>query len=104
MPVRLGPDIEDVASSAYEAQVLQLPEVQLAQPPFPVVPATALGTPPAPVVKQEKVDSLRLAGLWHSGHSQGWSDWLSERIFSNLVLHSGQTYSYIGITVLLFLV
>jgi hypothetical protein len=52
-----------MASADYEAQVLQLPEVHPAQPPLPLVPGMALGTPPRLALKQEKVDILRRAGL-----------------------------------------
>jgi hypothetical protein len=76
-------------------QVLQLPELQPEQE--PPVPATLVGTPPAVVVKQAKVDILRRAGLWHLGQSISLPDWLSGRSCSNLVPHSEHTYSYIGI-------
>jgi hypothetical protein len=76
----------------YEAQVLQLPEVQLEQA-LPPVPATALGTPLSLVVKQANVDILRRAGLWHRGQVAVSLDWLKGRICSKLELHSGQTYS-----------
>jgi hypothetical protein len=46
----------------YEAQVLQLPEVQLEQE-LPPVPAMDLDTPPSVVLKQAKEDILRRAGL-----------------------------------------
>jgi len=52
-----------------------------------------LGTPPIEELNAAKVDSLRLAHALQEGHSQGWSDWLNERIFSNFVSQSGQTYS-----------
>jgi hypothetical protein len=95
MPVRLGTDISS-ASPGYEAQELQLPELQPEQEWFSV-PATDWGTPLALVVKAAKEDILRLAGLWHLGHSASWPDWLKGRICSNLESHAEQTYSYIGI-------
>ena len=75
----------------YEAQVLQLPELHPEQE--PPVPATLWGAPLAELLKQAKLDILRRAGLWHRGHSAALSDWLSGRICSNLVWHSGQIYS-----------
>jgi hypothetical protein len=68
------------------------------------VPAIVLGTPPRVALSAEKDDILRLAGLWHFGQSAGWLLWLSGRICSNFDLQSEQTYSYIGISVLLILV
>jgi hypothetical protein len=59
-------------SLTQEAQVLQLPELQLEQE--PPVPGTVLGTPPAVALKQAKVDILRRAGLWHLGQSATWPD------------------------------
>ena len=56
----------------YEAQVLQLPELQLEQE-LPE-PGTDLGTPLTLVVKAAKVEILRLAGLWQRGHSAGSPD------------------------------
>jgi hypothetical protein len=78
-------------SPVYEAHVPQLPELHPEQE--PPVPATLCGTPLAEVLKQAKLDILRRAGLWHRGHSATLSDWLSGRICSNLVSHSGQIYS-----------
>jgi hypothetical protein len=62
---------DSIFSFGYEAQVLQLPELQLEHE-LPLVPGTALGTPPRVALSAEKVDILRLAGLWHLGHSAGW--------------------------------
>jgi len=80
-----------LSSPDYEAQVLQLPELQLEQE--PPEPATLVGTPPAVVVKQAKVDILRRAGLWHLGQLTSLLDWLSGRSCSNFALHSEHTYS-----------
>ena len=80
-----------------------MPELQLEQE-LPPAPGTALGTPPRLALKAAKVDILRGAGLWHSGHSAGWSDSLKGRIFSNFLLHFEQTYSYIGMILLLSIV
>jgi hypothetical protein len=76
--------------------VEQSPEEQDEQEP-PPAPGTAWGTPLTEVLMAEKRDILRRAGFLHLGHSAGWSDWLNGRSCSNLWLHSGQTYSYIGI-------
>jgi len=46
----------------HEAQVLQLPELQLSQE-LPV-PAIRVETPELPVLKQANVDILRRAGCW----------------------------------------
>jgi hypothetical protein len=94
MPVLLGAGMG--SSSVYEAQVPQLPELQLEQD-EPPVPATRVGTPELVVLKQAKVDILRRAGLWQRGHSAGLADWLRGRSCSNFASHSEQTYSYIGI-------
>lgn len=80
----------------YEAQVLQLPELQPEQE-EPPVPATRVGAPELPMLKQAKVDILRRAGLWQRGHSAALSDWLRGRNCSNFESHSEQRYSYIGI-------
>jgi len=80
--------------------VLQSPELQLEQE-LPLAPGTALGTPPRLALNAAKVDILRRAGLWHLGHSAGWSDSLKGRIFSKFLLHSEQIYSYIGMILLL---
>jgi hypothetical protein len=76
--------------------VLQLPELQPEQEWFSV-PATDWGTPLELVVKAANGDILRLAGLWHFGHSAFCPDWLRGRSCSNLESHVEQTYSYIGI-------
>jgi hypothetical protein len=102
MPVFLGAGNE-VASLGYEAHVLQLPELQLEHE-LPPVPAMRFATPDELILKQAKVDILRRDGLPHFGQSASWSAWLKGRSFSNLKLHSGQTYSYNGITSLLFIV
>ena len=81
----------------------QLPPLQ-PEHELPLAPGTALGTPPRVALRAEKVDILRLAGLWHFGHSAAWLHWLNGRICSNLFLQSEQTYSYIGILILLLLV
>jgi hypothetical protein len=83
--------------------VEQLPPLQPEQE-LPLAPGTALGTPPRVALRAEKVDILRLAVLWHFGHSAGRLHWLNGRICSNLFLQSEHTYSYIGISVLLLLV
>jgi len=80
----------------YEAQVPQLPELQLEQELPPPAPGTVFGTPASVVVKAAKVEILRRAGLWQCGHSASLSAALSGRNSSNLHSHSGQTYSYIG--------
>jgi hypothetical protein len=90
--------------SIYEAQVEQSPELQLEQALPPAAPGTVLGTPPRLVLKAAKVDILRLAGLWHLGHSASLSAALSGRSSSKSALHSGQVYSYIGMLLLLFIV
>ena len=78
----------------YEAQVPQLPELQLEQDEDePPAPGMVLATLPMLWLKAEKTDILRRASALQAGHSQDWPDWLSERIFSNLVSHSGQMYS-----------
>jgi len=74
-----------------------LPELQLEQEEVLLAPATGFGTPPIVALKAEKTDITRFASALHAGHSQGWSDRLAERSFSNVFLHSGQVYSYIGI-------
>jgi hypothetical protein len=71
---------------------------------WPLAPGTAWGTPLTLVLIAENSDILRLAGLWHLGHSAEWLLWLKGRICSNLDLQSEQTYSYIGIMILLPLV
>lgn len=81
----------------------QEPELQLEQE-WLSVPAILLGTPPNVALSAEKDDILRLAGLWHFGHSAGWLHWLTGRICSNFDLQSVQTYSYIGIIILPLLV
>jgi hypothetical protein len=91
------------ALPGYEAQAPQLPELQLEQE-EPPVPATRVGTPELPVLKQAKVDILRRAGLWQRGHSAGLSAWLKGRNSSNLESHSAQRYSYIGMILLLLIV
>jgi hypothetical protein len=78
-------------SLIYEAQVEQSPELQLEQ--AELVPETLVGTPLALVVKAAKEDILRVAGLWHLGHSAFLPDWLIGRICSNFVLQWEQTYS-----------
>ena len=83
--------------------MLQLPEEQLEQEP-PLAPGMVLGTPPRLALNAAKVDILRRAGRWHFGQSAGWSDWLSGRICSNPELQTWQTYSYIGMMFLLFIV
>jgi hypothetical protein len=85
--------------------VEQLPELQPEQEwPDPLVPGIALGTPPKVALNAEKEDILRGDALWHLGHSPDWLLWLKGRICSNLDLQSEQRYSYIGITILLFIV
>jgi len=69
---------------SYEAQVEQLPELQLEQP--LLVPETLVGMPLTLVVNAAKVDILRWEGLWHLGHSASLPDWLKGRICSNFVL------------------
>jgi hypothetical protein len=56
----VSPDLVILISQ--EAQVLQLPELQLEQELFPV-PGTVLGTPPSVALKTAKVDIFRRAGL-----------------------------------------
>jgi hypothetical protein len=97
MPVLTGLGI---LAPGYEAQVLQLPEVQPAQE-APVLPGMALGTPDSLETKPLKRDILRRAGLWQRGHSAVLLAWLKGRNCSNLESHSGQIYSYIGILFLL---
>jgi hypothetical protein len=80
--------------------VEQLPPPQEEQE-WPLAPGTAWGTPLTLVLMAENKDILRLAGLWHFGQSAAWEDWLKGRICSNLDLQSEQTYSYIGISILL---
>jgi hypothetical protein len=87
----------------YEAQVEQLPELQLEQE-LPPEPGTRCGTPLTLVLNAAKVDILRREGLWHLGHSASCDDWLKGRICSNFALQAEQTYSYIGIVNLLFIV
>jgi hypothetical protein len=57
-----------MVSFAQEAQVLQLPELQLEQE-WPPEPGTLCGTPLTDVLKAAKVDIFCRAGLWHLGHS-----------------------------------
>lgn len=74
--------------------MLQLFEPQLEQVlPVPDILVSA----PALLLKQAKVDIWRRALLWHLGQGASLSAWLKGRNISNLVLHSGQIYSYIGI-------
>jgi hypothetical protein len=87
----------------YDAQVLQLPELQLEQE-LPPVPAMVLGTPLALTLKQAKVLIFGLDAFWHLGHSAVLLAWLKGRNCSNLQPHSVHTYSYIGITNLLVIV
>jgi hypothetical protein len=82
-----------VGQRGYDPQEAQEPPPQDEQDDGPLAPETALGTPPMEALKAEKTDILRRAAVRQDGHSQGWSDWLSGRIFSKLVSHSGQTYS-----------
>jgi hypothetical protein len=63
---------ETNAFQDYEAQVSQLPELQMEQE-LPE-PGTDLGTPLVLVVKAAKVEILRRAGLWQWGHSAGSPD------------------------------
>jgi hypothetical protein len=79
--------------------VLQLSELQLEheEPPVPAIRVVA----PALLLKQANVDILRRAGLWHRGQSASLSAWLKGRSCSNSAWHLEQTYSYIGISVLL---
>ena len=102
MPVFLGAGNE-VASLAYEAHVLQFPELQLEQE-LPPVPAMRFATPDELMLKQAKVDILRRDGFPQLGQSASWLALLKGSSFSNLELHSWQTYSYIGMIVLLFTV
>ena len=81
----------------------QLPPPQEEQE-WLLAPGTACGTPLTLVLMAENKDILRLAGLWHLGQSADWADWLNGRICSNLDLQSEQTYSYIGIMILLLIV
>jgi hypothetical protein len=84
--------------------VLQLPELQLEQAlPELLVPAMRVSAP-ALLLKQAKVDIWRRAGRRHLGQGASLSAWLNGRNISNLVSHSEQKYSYIGITPLLFIV
>jgi hypothetical protein len=57
----------------YEAQVPQLPELQLPQE-WPLLPGIASGTPELLVRKPLNRDILRRAGLWQRGHSADLSD------------------------------
>ena len=81
----------------------QLPPPQLEQE-WSLAPGTAWGTPLTLVLIAENRDILRPAGLWHLGHSADWLHWLTGRICSNFDLQSEQTYSYIGILILLLIV
>lgn len=55
-------------SQLYDAQVLQLPELQLEQE-LPLVPAMVLETPLAVTLKQAKELIFGLEGFWHLGQS-----------------------------------
>jgi hypothetical protein len=76
--------------------VEQLPELHPEQE-WPAVPGTAWGTPLTEVLIAEKTDILRLADLWHFGHSASKLHWVTGRICSNFDLQPEHTYSYIGI-------
>ena len=75
-------------------QELQLEEPQLAQE----LPPTGIGTPLSLFEKQAKVDNIRSAVCLQLGHDAGSLARLNGRNSSNLALHSGQKYSYIGIS------
>jgi hypothetical protein len=86
----------------YDAQVLQLPELQLEQE-LPPVPAIVLGTPPGVTLKQAKLLIFGLDVFWQLGQSAVLSALLIGRSCSNWQPHSVQIYSYIGIMALLFI-
>ena len=73
--------------------MLQLEAPQLAQE----LPPTGVDRPLSSMEKQAKLDSTRSALSWQLGHGAGSVAWLNGRISSNLDLHLGQIYSYIGI-------
>ncbi len=77
--------------------MLQLPPPQWAQPPPP--PAIGTVVPNSLLERQTNLDKALLEGCLHIGQSAGSLDLLIGRINSNFVWQSGQTYSYIGISV-----
>jgi hypothetical protein len=80
----------------YTWQLEQLVEEQELQEEAPPIGVDA----PSPLLeKEEKEESTRLALLRQRGQDAFWLAWLWGCNNSNLKLHSGQQYSYIGISI-----
>jgi hypothetical protein len=56
-------------------------------------PATRVTSPPAPLLKEAKVDTRRRAPLWHLGQEVSSSARLKGRRSSNLSSQEGHSYS-----------
>lgn len=85
-----------VSRGLYTWQLEQLAEEQELQEEAPPIGVDA----PSPLLeKEEKEESIRLASLRQRGQDAFWLAWLWGRSNSNLKLHSGQQYSYMGISI-----
>jgi len=79
----------------YCPHVEQLDELQLPQD--PPLPDKDVSDPRSSFALDTNLDIALLERLLHFGHSTSSSDLDIERKSSNLLLHFGQLYSYIGI-------